>query len=173
MRMLSDLADYAMRMARGAVEQFEASFAPRTETTAAPARRQPDPGALFIRAARVVQNCILAQSRLAAGLPIARFTTPRPAAPQIAKPAAASDEARAEPLRQARRTVTRNHPHGAKLLRAGLENLETALAADAQNTATLPDLLRRVCDQSGIRLDPAHWRKIALNPAFEIRAAPA
>jgi hypothetical protein len=173
MRVLTDLADYAMRMARAAVELFEASLAPQPESTTSPRRRQPDPGALFIRAARVVQNCIIGQNRLAAGLPIAPFTLPRAAAPQIAKPAAASGEARAEPLRQALRTVTRNHPHGEKLLRAGLENLATALAADGQNAFSLPDLLRRVCDKSGIRLEPAHWRKITRDPAFGIRAAPA
>jgi hypothetical protein len=170
MRMLTDLADYAMRMARIAVEQYEASVVPPADSTTTPPRRQPCPGSIFIRAARVVQNCILGQSRLAAGLPIARLTPPRIS---VRESAEAAEDLRAEPLRQALRAVTRNHPHGQKLLSAGLEHLATALTADRLRTAAVPDLFRRVCVESGIHLNPGQWRKAARELACGIRAAPA
>ncbi len=178
MRMLTDMADYAMRMARVAVEQYEASVAPTAEAATTSRRGLPCPGSLFIRAARVVQNCIAGYSRLAAGLPLARITLPRasvhePATQGPATQGPAAEDSRAGPVRQALRTVTRIHPHGPSLLRAGLENLAAALTADPRRAADPPALFRHVCGQSGIHLSQAQERKAARDMACEIRAAPA
>ncbi|HTZ71059.1 MAG TPA: hypothetical protein VMB71_10455, partial [Acetobacteraceae bacterium] len=163
LQVLADLAACAMRMARRAVEQYEALTSqppPKPETTAT-TRKQPDPGTLFTRAARIVLDCITKESRLLAGLPLAPARAPRADAP-------ACDP---EPVRQALRTVTRNHPHGEKLLRAGLEQLESALAAAPHQLIDIPDLLLRVCAASGIHLDRAQRRKLARDPAFRALAA--
>jgi hypothetical protein len=174
MRALKELADYAMRMVRIAVEQYEAYAATRADSATTPPRRLPCPGSLFIRAARVVQNCILGQSRLLAGLPLAGLTRPRTtSAREAATQTPIAEPSRAEPLRQALRTVTRNHPHGPKLLSAGLENLAAALTADPRAAANLPDIFRRVCDASGIQLNPSQLRKASRDLSCGIRAAPA
>jgi hypothetical protein len=178
MRMLAEMADYAMRMARVAVEQYEASAAPRPESTTTPSRRQPCPGSIFIRAARVVLNCILGQSRLAAGLSIARPAQPRASAPQPANPTpraeqSGAEQSRAEPVRQALRSVTRNHPQGPRLLGASLEKLAATLTANPGRAADLPDLFRHICNETGIRLNPGLWRKAARDLTRDIRPAPA
>ncbi len=209
MHALTDLVDHAMRMARLAVDQYEASV--RSPADATSSRRQPDPGSLFVRLARVVLNAIAGQSRIAAGLPIGRFAPPptggpkaqptggpkaqptdgqkapptggpnapppartHPAAePMPADPAPVTEETRAEPLLQALRTATRNHPRGAKLFRAGVDCLAAALTAEPPGTSDLPSLFRRVCDQAGIHLNPSEWRRAARNLTPNIRAAPA
>ncbi len=186
MHALTHLVDHAMRMAGIAVDQYEASV--RSPAPAAtPSRRQPDPGSLFVRLARVVLNAIADQTRIAAGLPIGRFARPQTAAqkappparahpaaePTPADPIPATETSRAEPLLQALRTATRNHPRGPKLFSAGLDYLADALAADPRGTADLPSLFRRVCDQAGIHLNPSLWRKATRDLACGIRAAPA
>ena len=167
-QMLADLAACAMRLARRAVDEYEAltSQPAQTPETAKP-RKQPDPGTLFTRAARVVLDCITKEYRLLAGLPLAPAPSPR-AAPRAPTPAAEQSsryESRAVSVRQALGTVTRNHPHGEKLLRQGLEHLESALA-DPNQPIDTPDLMRRVCAAAGIHLDRAQRRKLARHPAF-------
>jgi hypothetical protein len=198
---LTDLVDNAMCMVRLAVEQYEALV--HAPADAAPSRRQADPGSLFVRFARIVLNGIANQSRLAAGLPIGRFAPPptvgpkaqptggqktpptggpkapppagpyQAAEPTPADPTPAPEASLAEPLLQALRTATRNHPRGPKLFRAGVDCLAAALAADPRGTADLPSLFRRVCDQAGIHLNPSEWRRAARNLTPNIRAAPA
>jgi hypothetical protein len=173
MRMLSDLADSAMGIARAAAEQYAASVSKPADPASPPPRRQPCPGSLFIRVARVVLNCIAGQSRLAAGMPIERFTLPRNTVREAASPAPIAEQSGAEPVRQALRTVTRNHPYGAKLLSASLENLAGALAANPHRAADPPSLFQQICSQTGIRLNPSQERKAARELACQIRAAPA
>ena len=168
-QMLADLAACAMRMARRAVEQYEAlTSASALNPEAARSRKQPDPGTLFTRAARVVLDCITKESRLLAGLPLAPArlrAEPRPDSPAAEQ--SCGNHAAAEPVRQALRTVTRNHPQGQRLLRQGLEHLESALAAAASQPIAIPDLFRRVCAAAGIRLEPSLLRKLARDPVFE------
>ncbi|HTZ69155.1 MAG TPA: hypothetical protein VMB71_00755 [Acetobacteraceae bacterium] len=169
LQVLANLAAQAMRIARRAVEQYEAltSRPAQTAETTRPLK-QPDPGTLFTRAARIVLDCINKEIRLLAGLPLAP-ARPRaiPQAESAASETSYRNESVAEPIRQALRTVTRNHPHGEKLLRQGLEQLETALAATPAQPIEISDLLLRVCTAAGIRLDPGMRRKLARDPVFE------
>ena len=161
-QLLAHLAACAMRMARRAVEQYEALTSPAENPESASTRKQPDPGTLFTRAARIVLDCITKESRLLAGLPLAPA---RPRATPLAR-----NEFPADSVRQTRRTGTDNHPPGEELPRAGLEHLDSALAAPEQATA-IPDLLRNVCAAAGIPLNRALRRRLARDPAFAPLAA--
>ena len=102
-QLLAHLAACAMRMARRAVEQYEALTAqPPPKPEAGNARKQPDPGTLFTRAARIVLDCITKESRLLAGLPLAPA---RPRATPLAR-----NEFPADSVRQTRRTSPSTSP---------------------------------------------------------------
>ena len=163
-RELADLAACAMRMVRRAVEQYEALTAPAAqppEPAAAP--DLPDPGTLFTRAARVVLDCITKEYRLLAGLPLA------PARPRATPHADSSTRTgfSADSVRQARRTVTSNHPNGEEIPCQGMAQSESAEAAPDQPPNQLidtPHFVSRVCAAAGIPLNRALRRRLARDP---------
>ena len=172
---LATLAACAMRVARRAVEQYEALTAPAAQQAdPATAHKQPDPGTLFTRAARIVLDCINKECRLLAGLPLA------PARPRATPHADAptGHEFATGPVCQAPRTVTRNHPHDEELHRQDTEQPESTPAAPDQapdqasdQAIDTPRLVSRACAAAGIHFNRAQRRLLARDPVFAPLAA--
>jgi hypothetical protein len=102
----------AMRLARIAVEEYEASvLAP--QSAASPSRRQAHPATRFLRLASFVQSCIFGQRR--------------PGMRQPAAPTPAASAPRAKPIRQAPPAIARELPPNPETVGTAPENVDAAL----------------------------------------------
>ena len=149
-----ELADLAMELARAAARRTLQAWQAQEEAepanadkAAAPARRGPDPGLLFLRFSSAVRQAIALENRIAAG-----------AAPVRGKRASGpSLDARRATLHQLLEEATEDHPERNAVRRDIAERIEQEIAADPDGETHLNDMFGGLCATLGI--DVA-WNKL-------------
>jgi len=108
-------------------------------------KKPTDPVTAFIRLAAAICELIALEANLAAGPALSRG---------LASAALRADPRRAH-LREAFRELTENSPDRAALRRETAARCDAELAADPDQTRTLPQIFFPICEAFGIEPDPA------------------
>ncbi len=176
LRMLAELADLAMDLARDAAAQAlangratrsageaqplapDAAALEPASPPAEPAQAATTPHAtgtaLRAAACRPIDPAVLF-TRLAAEVRHCVALWARLAAGARTPAQVRLADPRRAPLQDAFRLVTKNHPGRVDLLRETTARLDEELAADPGQVAEIPELLFTICDQLGIEIDLA------------------
>jgi hypothetical protein len=157
LRMLRELADMAMELAKLAAAQARAALAAdplpsATEPEAAARTRRPpprttDPTVLFIRLSGAAQQAMALEARLA-GEPPAGRTKMQPASCKTLRA-----DPRWNTIREIIKIATEKSPDRRELQREAEAKLSEALQADPEQTATTAETLKTICEDVGIEIN--------------------